>query len=178
MPKAKVSTAPRPVKFRTQIGVVERLKLHIIVVPALIVKRLGGKFSLRIVIEVDGKLKFQGGLVALGGGKGYVTLSKARLKVLGKAAGDAVGVVFTADRSKFGMEYPDELRVLLAQNGEGKRKFIALPAGKQRYIVYYVGLVKNPHLRIERAIFLIENLKRSPSANPRFQEILGKSKRI
>lgn len=74
------------------------------------------------------------------------------------------------------MEYSKELRALLAQDREGKKKFEGLPPGKQRYIVYYVAQVKSTDRRLERAIFLIENLKRSISSNPTFREILGKGK--
>ena len=137
----------------------------------------GGKPSVRLVCRVNGKLRFQGGIVALGGGRGYITLAKARMKELGVAVGDTVTLEVSADRSKFGMEYPEELRALLAQDREAKRRFGLLPEGKQRYIVYYVGLVKSTHLRLERAIFLLENLKRARTENPAFREILGKGPR-
>lgn len=164
-------------KFRTRIGHQTKLNMHYLEIPARAVEAFGGKFSRRFVCRVNGKLEFQGGLVALGGGKGYITLSKARLKQLGAKAGDSVALELSLDRSKFGMEYPEELRALFAQDPEGKRKFSALPPGKQRYIVYYVGLVKNTHLRLERALFLIENLKRASNPNPSFRMILGKADR-
>lgn len=164
-------------RFRTRIGHHPKLKLHYLEIPARIVAKLGGKFSARLLCTVNGELSFQGGLVALGGGKGYVSLSRARMKKLGVEVGDTVSLALARDRSKFGMEYPEELRALLAQDAAAKRKFAKLPPSKQRYVVYYVGLVKSSHLRLERALFLIDNLKRSPSENPSFREILGKGKR-
>lgn len=173
----KNKAASKSLKLRTRIGHLAKLNLHYLEIPARAVAAFGGKFSRRFACRVNGKLEFQGGLVALGGGKGYVSLSKARMKELGVKAGDAVSLELSLDRSKFGMEYPEELRALFAQDPEGKRKFSGLPPSKQRYIVYYVGLVKSTHLRLERALFLIENLKRSPNANPSFRVILGKGER-
>ncbi len=164
-------------KIRTRIGHLPKLNLHYLEIPARAIAAFGGTFSRRFECRVNGKLRFQGGLVALGGGKGYVSISKARMKELGAKAGDTVSLELSVDRSKFGMEYPEELRALFAQDPEGKKKFSGLPPSKQRYIVYYVGLVKSTHLRLERAIFLIENLKRSPVANPSFRVILGKGDR-
>jgi hypothetical protein len=168
-------------KFRTKIGANAKLRIAYLEIPARVVtafrEKSGGKLSVRLVCVVNGKLRFQGGLVALGGGRGYVTLAKARMKRLGVAVGDTVTLEVSSDRSKFGMEYPVELRALLAQDGEAKRRFGKLPEGKQRYIVYYVGRVKSTHLRLERAIFLLENLKRARTENPSFREILGKGPR-
>ena len=154
-----------------------KLKLAYLEIPASVIAKLGGKFNKRLVCRVNGTLSFQGGLVALGGGKGYITFAKARMKKIDAAVGDTVVLELTPDRSKFGMEYPEELRALFAQDAAAKKKFSGLPPGKQRYIVYYVGLVKNTHLRLERALFLLGNLVRSPSLNPTFREILGKGKR-
>lgn len=179
-PKAaprKEKAPPKSLKVRTRIGHQTKLNTHYLEIPASAIAAFGGKFSRRFVCRVNGKLTFQGGLVALGGGKGYITLSKARMKELGVKSGDAVSLELSLDRSKFGMEYPEELRALFAQDPEGKKRFSELPPGKQRYIVYYVGLVKNTDSRLERALFLIENLKRSPNANPSFRVILGKGER-
>jgi uncharacterized protein YdeI (YjbR/CyaY-like superfamily) len=57
------------------------------------------------------------------------------------------------------MDVPEELKELLAQDPEGKRRFDRLDCSvKERYIIYYVTGVKSSQLRLERALLLITNL--------------------
>jgi hypothetical protein len=48
-----------------------------------------------------------------------------------------------------------------------------LSAGMQRYILTYVGAVKNPDKRIERAILLMRNLVQQQEGQESFREMLG-----
>ena len=71
------------------------------------------------------------------------------------------------------MEMPPELAELLRQDEEGKTRFNQLTPGRQRYIIHYVSAVKSSQLRIDRAILLIENLKKLPKGKESFRETLG-----
>ncbi len=164
---------PKPIKFRTRIGHHAKLNMHYLEIPARAIRHFGGKFTGRFVCAVNGTLRFQGGLVALGGGKGYITLSKARMKKLDASPADPVVLELRPDPSKLGMEIPEELRALLGQDAEAKRRFGKLVPGKRRYIAYYVGLVKNTNSRLERAIRIIENLKLFPPEKISFRQMLG-----
>ena len=162
------------VKFKTYIDHLQHLKgMHYILIPGRIVKKMGGSFSKRVLCTVNNKLSFQGGLVALGDGDAYISITTKRMKELGIIAGDEVNVVLKEDESEYGMEVPAELAELLKQDTEGMRRFKKLSPGKQRYVIFYVSGVKNPAKRIERAILLITNLKKAPEGKETFRQMLG-----
>lgn len=167
-------TAPAALAFITHIHRLNKLRLNYLEVPVAVVEQLGGKFKIRLLCSVNGATPFQAGLVALGQGRGYITLSSQRMKQLGLQLGAQVQVMLEQDTSEYGMEVPEELSELLRQDPEGKKRFELLPPGKQRYIIYYVAGVKSSQRRIDRAILLIENLKRLPVGKEDFRAMLGK----
>ena len=70
-----------------EIKYLEKLKLHYLEVSTEVLTQLNDnnekeKFNQRIIINVQEKIKWQAGIVALGDGKGYVTRSEARMKIL------------------------------------------------------------------------------------------------
>ena len=147
--------------------------MHYLEVPQEVVQQLGGKFKVRLCCTVNRALTFQCGLVALGQGSGYISINTARMRQLNVRNGDKVEVMFEKDESAYGMEMPPELAELLRQDEEGKTRFNQLTPGRQRYIIHYVSAVKSSQLRIDRAIQLIENLKRLPKGKESFREMLG-----
>ena len=163
----------RLIKFDTVINRLRHLNMCYLEVPKNIVQRLGGKISARLLCTVNGSLTYQCGLVALGEGRAYISINSKRMKQLGVKLGDGVSVTLKKDDSKYGMEVPAELSELLRQDDEGRERFSKLSPGKQRYTINYVSTVKSSRLRIERAIFLIENLKRLPVGKETFRGMLG-----
>jgi hypothetical protein len=161
------------ITYTTRVYKLEHLNGFYLEVPADVIDHFG-TFKMRVVCTVNNKLSFQTGLMALGNGNGYVNISTARLKKLGLRLKDEVTVTLKKDESKYGMPMPEELKELLAQDEEGMRRFKMLPLSKQRYILYYVNGVKNPQLRIDRAILLITNLKKTKEGKESFREMLGK----
>ena len=115
--------------------------------------------------------------MALSNGDAYITINAKRMKQLHVTFGSKVQIELKKDKSKYGMQMPEELKELLAQDKEGMKRFKLLPPGKQRYIIYYVAMVKSTQLRIDRAILLIENLKKLPIGKESFREMLGMEKR-
>ena len=156
------------IKFKTRIYPLKHLKLNYLDVPADIVKKLGGTFKQRWLCTVNNSLTWQCGLVALGKGKAYITLNKKLMTQLGVKVNQEVKVELSEDKSQYGMKMSEELKTLLAQDDEGKRRYHLLPPGKQRYIIYYVAMVKSSQLRIDRAIKVIENLKRTKRGKGEF----------
>jgi hypothetical protein len=148
--------------------------MHYLEVPQKIVKQLGGKFAIRLLCTINDSLTFQCGLVPLGNGDAYISINAKRMKQLSIKFGSKVTVALKKDGSKYGMEVPEELAELLAQDKEGMKRFKLLTQGKQRYIIYYVAMVKSTQLRIDRSILLIENLKKLPVGKESFREMLGK----
>ena len=148
--------------------------MHYLEVPAHIIKQLGGSLKIRLLCTVNNLLTFPCGPVALDSGSGYISINKKRMKELGVGFKDEIQVSLIKDPSKYGMKMPEELNELLQQDTEGNKRFTSLPPGKQRYIIYYVSMVKSSQLRINRAIKLIQNLKKTKPGKESFREILGK----
>lgn len=165
----------KPISFETHIDKLSYLKTFYLEIPASIVKKLGGfTAKTRLICEVNGALRFQSGLMALGEGKAYISINSKRMKEAGVAYGENVRVTLSEDQSEYGVDVPEELAELFRQDPEGKRRFELLTPGKKRYILNYVATVKNPQLRSDRAFLLISNLKTLPLGKESFREMLGK----
>lgn len=155
-------SAPK-VSFASRIGKLDYLMgVHYVEVPEKIVKKLGGLNKQRLFCCINTHPKFQCGMMALGEGRGYITVSKKKLKDFTLSLGDTIQVALTPDNSEFGMEVPEELIEIFAQDPEAEKRFMSISSGKQRSIIYYVSGVKNSDKRIERALKLINNLKACP----------------
>ena len=150
------------------------LNMHYIEVPNDVLEKLGVKFKTRFICTINSVLTFQSGAVALGNGNGYISINTKRLKQLNVQHGTMVEVALQLDDSVFGMPMPEELQELLKQDDEAKRRFDLLPMGMQRYILYHVSLVKSSQLRINRALKLLTNLKKSLEGKETFRQMLGK----
>lgn len=161
------------IKFKTTIGQLDYLNMKYLEIPKEVVDEFG-TLKIRLVCTVNNSLTFQCGLMALGEGKAYISINAKRVKELGVKLGDEVHVALKKDDSKYGMDVPEELAELLKQDYEGKRRFDKLTPAMQRYIIYYVSGVKSPNLRLDRAIMLIENLKKSVEGKETFRFLLGK----
>src|SRR5688500_4807206 len=112
-----------PVKFKTHIDRLEYLlNVHYLEIPAEVVEQIG-TLKIRLLCTVNQKVTFQCGLMALGQGKAYITLSNKRLKDLKVKQGDEVAVELLKDDSKYGYTMPEELTELFEQDYEGFRRF-------------------------------------------------------
>ena len=128
----------------------------------------------RYFIQVNDSEVWQAGVVALGDNKGYITVKKEILKKNHLTIGDEVTVTLERNFSEYGIEVSEEFLEVLRQDPEGERRFNLLALGMRRYIIYYVNLVKSSNKKIERALFLISNLKNIPEGQEDFRKILGK----
>lgn len=161
------------INFRTHIGLLQHLPgMHYLEVPQDVVQALG-TLNIRLICTVNGQLKFQCGLMALGEGRAYISISKKRMQQLAVKLHDEVTVTLEKDDSTYGTEVPAEMEELLQQDEEGNRRFLLLKPGMQRYMLNHVSAVKNPQLRVDRAITLIENLKKLPEGKENFRAMLG-----
>lgn len=168
----------KPITYTSTVGRLEFFaNTHYIEVPAGVIKKLGG-IKTRLLCAVNGAKPFQCGMMALGEGSAYISFSLKRMKEAGVTYGDSMTVVLEKDESKYGLQIPAELDELLKMDAEGKRRFDLLPMSKQRYVIYYVNGVKSTQLRVDRAILLVENLKKLPEGNESFREMLGLPKKI
>ncbi|HEY5823855.1 MAG TPA: YdeI/OmpD-associated family protein [Cyclobacteriaceae bacterium] len=166
--------ASTAVNFKTHVAHLDWLNMSIIELSAAVVKKLGGVSKQRWVCTVNKTVSWQCGLVALGEGKAYINLNKKLLKEMKAKEGDEISVSLKKDESEYGMTMSVELKELLRQDKEGKKRYEALVPGKQRYLIYYVQQVKSKDLRLERAVRVIENLKKLPKGKESFKGLLAK----
>lgn len=168
-----------PITYHSQIHLLANLKLTYVEIPEEILLQTKTEddksiYNQRFYIQVNDSEVWQAGVVALGEGKGYITVKKDILKKNQLTIGDEVTVKLERNFSEYGLEVSEEFLEVLRQDPEGERRFNLLPLGKRRYIIYYVNQVKSSTKKIERAWFLISNLKKLPVGKEEFRGILGK----
>ena len=130
-------------------------------VPKDIALELKEKGEKRVVATLNNTVTFQCAIMPAGDGVFFINVNKKIRDQLKIKEGSKVHVVLTKDDSEYGLPFPDELRELLKQDKEGDKYFHALTPGKQRNIIYAVNQVKNSELRIDRAMVMIEHLKKN-----------------
>ncbi|MBL7716842.1 MAG: DUF1905 domain-containing protein [Bdellovibrionales bacterium] len=175
--KPAATHAPKDwIEVRSKIGMSDYLPgMHYLEVPASVVKKFAAPFKTRLDCESEnkkGSVRFSCGMMPLGKGTAYIMMSKARMKVLGLRLGDPIHFRIKPNKSRFGMDMPPELKEVLKQDPEANRRFLALTPGKQRNIIFYVSTTKNPDLRIDRSIRLLENLKALPEGKEPMHDIM------
>lgn len=133
-----------------------------------------GMFNQRVHVSIAGIPDWQGGIVAIGDGDGYITLSQARMKKAKLGKGMSTKVTLQLDNSKYGFEIPEELEAIFQVDPPIFQKFEALKMGMKRYIIYYIIQVKSSQKREERALLLLNNLRTSDPKSVTFRMLLGK----
>lgn len=166
--------------FDSKIEYLEKLKLHHITISEEILQLFhttedkGSVFNQRFEITVNECVTWKAGTVSLKNRTAYITLSKARMKELKVALGDTVSFRLKKDTSKYGMDVPEEFTELLRQDEIAKKRFEALTMGLQRAVIYVVAQLKSSQKRIDKSLFLMENLKKAPVGKETMRHILGK----
>lgn len=165
--------------FNSSIDLLTSLKLHYVLIPSAILTSLNegeekGKFNQRVIIRLNDTIEWQGGIVALREGDGYVAISKARMKQLKIERYDEVSVRLTKDNSEFGHQFPEELKEVFKQDPETEQRFRDMSLGKQRTIIYYILQVKSSEKRAERSWVFMNNLKLLPKGKETMRGIFGK----
>ncbi|MFY7826695.1 MAG: YdeI/OmpD-associated family protein [Flectobacillus sp.] len=162
------------IHFQSEVGRNHPLKVYYLSVPPDVVQALGGKMGIRFLCSIK-HITWQAGLVALGEGWAYINLSTKRMKEAGLSLGSIVEVKLEPDQTEYGATIPEELQAVFDTDPEGYARFQGLTKGMQRYIIHYADGVKSTQLRIERALMMIENLKKLPVGKEEFRRILGKN---
>jgi hypothetical protein len=163
-------------EFETHIGKLDYLLgVNYLFIPNHIVKSMGGLKCGRLVCTLNKKEKFQCGFMSLGNGDAYITLNKARMKKLKLQIGDQVKVFLELDQSEYGMDMCEELQEIFRQDIYSKELFDLLKPGMQRALIYYISQAKSSDKRLERAITIIDRLKKIPTEKITFKLLLGKS---
>ena len=115
----------------------------------------------RVVCRLNDSLELQCAIMSAGDGVYFILINKKIRDQLKLKEGSRVHVSMEKDNSEYGLPFPEELKEVLAQDKEGNILFHKLTPGKQRNIIYAAGQVKNPDLRIQRSMIMIEHLKKN-----------------
>ncbi len=137
-----------------------RLWKYHIKVPAPIAARFIEGKDRRVICRLNDALEFQCALMPKGEGVWFINLNKEIRTKLGLTTGKSVEVTLRKDTSEYGLPMPAELATLLELDDEGRRLFEALPPGRKRNLLYIVGKPKTEELRLQRAVVVVEHLKR------------------
>lgn len=165
--------------FTSRVGYLGKLKMHYLTVPKSILLELNdgqnkSLYNQRVNVSVNNGEAWKAGTVALGDETAYITFSNKRLKEANVKEGDIVEVHISVDHSEFGFDVPEEWRFALEQDEIAQQRFSELSKGFQRAIIYLVLQVKSSDKKIEKSLFYLENLKRSPLQKTTMRHILGK----
>lgn len=90
----------------------------------------------------------------------FVMFNKGNQKYLGVYPGDFFQMQFFEDTSEHGVDMPEELEAVLSTDLEAQEIFESFTDGKKRGIIYMIAGYKNSQTRIDKALFICENLKR------------------
>lgn len=140
-------------------------------VPNPIAKYFLDQGDKRVICMLNETAAVQCAIMPAGDGVFFININKKLRDQLKLKEGSKVNVTLEKDKSEYGLPFPEELKELLDQDAAGNKWFHALPPGKQRNIIYYVGQMKNPDLRIHRGMVFLEHLKRN-KGKLNFREIL------
>lgn len=145
----------------------------ILFIPAASVQAIGG-LKTRLLCRINGGVAFAAGFVAFGEGNAYLLLNKAKRQQYGLEIGMEVELQLQPHPDELGMPLPEVLAEILAQDDEAFRRYQAIAPGKQRYIAYYVGQLKDTDKQIARALHVLHNLKSCAEGKESFDALLKK----
>lgn len=115
----------------------------------------------RVVCRLNDAYEFQCAIMPAGDGVFFININKKIRDQLRLKEGSRVSVSLEKDNSTYGMPFPEELKEVLVQDKEGNRLFHQLTPGKQRIIIYGVSQVKNSAGRIQRALIMVDHIRRN-----------------
>lgn len=148
---------------------------HHLSVPDAVAQIFVANDTKRVVCTLNETVEFQAALMPKGDGSWFININKTLRDKLGLKIGTPVRVALRKDDSEYGLPMPEELAELLLQDADGNQIFHALTPGKQRTLLYIVGSIKSPDLRLNRAIVVVEHLKEN-SGKINFKQLYAQLK--
>jgi hypothetical protein len=119
-----------------------------------------GRKPARVRCRVNDRVDFQCAIRPMGGGGFYINMGTPIRQQAKVTLGQKLFVSIEKDESKYGRDMPEELHELLELDEEGNKLFQALLPSHQRGIIHYVAGARSVQVRIDRAIMMINRLKK------------------
>ncbi|MCC3153249.1 YdeI/OmpD-associated family protein [Hymenobacter sp. BT770] len=150
-----------PIIFRASLepGGPSFMPTQTIVVPAEVLKQLGGKTAKRVICTVQGHA-LRLGLLPLEGGGRYLMLNKDVCRAVGIELGQELVVAIETDPNPDHVDLPDELAEALAAWPEAETAFNNYSGSHRRAMARLVDEAKQRETRVRRAVQLVERLGR------------------
>lgn len=126
--------------------------------PADTHERMGLPRNSRVLIEFNGMIMHRA-LRSSSNGYDYIGLTGAFLKKHKLVEDQSIEVSLKEDISEFGMDFPEEMQEVMAQDEEGSAMFYALNPGLQRGFLHYASSAKGVQTRINRALHIMNRLR-------------------
>lgn len=135
---------------------------HVIIIPDDIAKQfIKGKGSVRILCSIGDKPEFPCALIPRHGR--YVIIASLKLiKENNLFIGSALNMSIRTDPGN-GLELPEELSEVLAQDDFAYKAYTALNDGGKRGYIYYIRQGKSVETRIKRSFEIAEKVKQRHS---------------
>ena len=126
-----------------------------ITLDAQVVNQFEKKRLTRFLGTLENSLTFRCGLNHLGDGNFFIILGKQRLKQIGKGLGDTITFHLKEDPNPLGVEMPQVLTILLAQDEVLKAVFEQLSMGKKRHVIHTISKIKDIDKQVGKATKLL-----------------------
>ncbi len=128
-------------------------------IPKAIAKKFMDGDNKRIKCIINSTLTLHSAM--LSNPEGYfIMLSKPNARKLNIQVGEHAHLEIEKEASKYGMPMPEEMEMVLDSEKETLEYFEKLTPGKQRSLIYLVRKIKNPDIKVRRALSIVEHLKR------------------
>lgn len=125
-------------------------------IEAEVVQELSRQRATRLICILDHQLSFRCGLNHLGDGNFFIIIAGKHLDTLDKELGDTVDFEIQEDPNPLGVDIPEDLEALLAQDEEAKKTFDKMTDGKKRGLIHSINRIKDIDKRIQKSLRLLE----------------------
>ena len=126
-------------------------------VAADLVNQYEKKRSTRLICTIDDAVSYSCGLNHLGDGNFFIIIATKHLKKLGKELGDEITAEISEDPNPLGVEIPEVLQVLLAQDEYARKIFDQITDGKKRSLIYATRSIKDIDLQVQKIMSILED---------------------
>ena len=127
------------------IGQLEKIKggYLYLMIKADIINQFERKRHTRLVCHLDEKISYQCGLNHLGDGNFFIIIAGKCLEQLGKKLGSLVYFRIEEDPNPLGVDVPEVLTVLLAQDESLSEIYDKITDGKKRALIFSIIKIKD-----------------------------------
>ncbi|MEM1320588.1 MAG: YdeI/OmpD-associated family protein [Bacteroidota bacterium] len=129
---------------------------YYIKIDASTVDRFSRKRATRLICEIDDKVSYRCGLNHFGDGNFFLIIATKHLKTLQKELGDEISFTISEDPNPLGVDVPEVLEALLAQDEDAKHIYDSLTDGKKRGLIHTINRIKNIDKQVDAALRFLE----------------------